>query len=122
MPRSGPPVSPCAPWVLLPRAAAPGRGVVKGLASTRRGWVTATGTIALALVFALVVAFARWPVRDSAGVVRTERVLDVWRALLDHLPPEAPFVLTRAPLTIALVAALLALAYAIVATLQLRDS
>lgn len=84
------------------------------------GVVAATGV--LASVFALLLWRLQLPVRDSNGATKTMRVLDVWLALLDHLPPEAPAFLTRGPLSFALVVALIALAYVFVATLRLRDS
>lgn len=92
----------------------------RGNASSRV--TTVLGTTALTVVFATIVAFARLPVRDSNGAIRTMRILDVWLALLDHLPPEAPAWLSRGPLTVALLLAMVALAYALVATLQLRDT
>jgi hypothetical protein len=47
------------------------------------------------------------------------RIVEIWRALLDHLPPETPTALGRAPLMLALGVGGLALAYALVATLRL---
>lgn len=95
---------------------------MKRLNDARSGVATVLGTAALTVVFTAIVAFARLPVRDGSGAIRTMRVLDVWLALLDHLPPEAPAWLSRGPLTVALLAAMVALAYALVATLQLRDT
>lgn len=95
---------------------------MKRLDHAGSGIATVLGTAALTLVFAAIVAFARLPVRDGSGTIRTMRVLDVWLALLDHLPPEAPAWLSRGPLTVALLVSMVALAYALVATLQLRDS
>lgn len=95
---------------------------MKQQSTVRPGVVTVLGTVGLTMAFAAIVVFARVPVRDGSGGIRSMRVLDVWLALLDHLPPEAPAWLSRGPLTVALLAAMVALAYALVATLQLRDS
>lgn len=94
---------------------------MKRLSSARPRAGTLLGAAGLTMAFAFIVAFARLPVRDGSGAIRTMRVLDVWLALLDHLPPEAPAWLSRGPLAVALLAAMVALAYALVATLQLRD-
>lgn len=85
----------------------------------RRGFVTATLTLLLAGLFALGIRFGVITVRDSAGVYRRMAIRAVWLALLDHLPAAAPGLLSRGPLLVLLIVAVVAMAYAIVATLRL---
>lgn len=84
-----------------------------------RGFGTALLTAALAGAFALGVARGRLVVRDGGGGERVVPVVDVWRALLDKLPLQAPGLFERGPLLVLLALATLAAAYALVATLRL---
>lgn len=92
--------------------AAPRRSPPDGLAS-------AVLTLVVAGCFTGLAFGGRIAVRDGAGGWRVLRVAEVWRAMLDHLPPEAPAVLGRVPLLLALAIGGLALAYALVATVRL---
>src|SRR5919199_2361646 len=85
----------------------------------RRGVVTALLTALLAAVFALGIAFGRVTVRGGQGGRRVMPIVDVWRAFLDHLPPQAPGVLSRGVLLVLLALAVVAAAYVLVATLRL---
>ena len=84
-----------------------------------RGFGTALLTALLVGIFVLGVARGRLVVRDGGGVERVVPVIDVWRVLLDRLPPQAPGLLARGPLLVLLALATLAAAYALVATLRL---
>ena len=96
------------------------RSIVRGL--RRRGAGTALLTGLLAGVFALGVARGRLVVRTGQGGERLVPIVDVWRALLDNLPPQAPGLLSRDLLLVLLVLAGIAGAYVLVATLRLpRD-
>ena len=60
----------------------------------RRGVATALLTALLAGVFALGIAFGQVTVRGGRGGRRVAPIVDVWRTFLDHLPPQAPGVLS----------------------------
>ncbi len=87
--------------------------------------ITALLTVALAGLLAFAAergeVIVRVP-RDNVWLYYPASVAGIWRALLDRLPPEAPGLLERGPLTILLALAGLAFAYAIVATLRLPRS
>jgi hypothetical protein len=85
----------------------------------RRGVATALLTALLAAVFALGIAFGQVTVRGGRGGRRPMAIVDVWRAFLDNLPPQAPGVLSRGMLLALLALAVVAAAYVLVATLRL---
>ena len=85
----------------------------------RRGVVTALLTALLAAVFALGIAFGRVTVRGGRSGQRVVPIVDVWRAFLDHLPQQAPGVLSREALLVLLALAVVAAAYVLIATLRL---
>ena len=85
----------------------------------RRGVVTALLTTLLAAVFALGITFGQVTVRGGRGGRRVVPIVDVWRAFLDHLPPQAPGVLSQGVLLVLLTLAVVAAAYVLVATLRL---
>jgi hypothetical protein len=85
----------------------------------RRGVATALLTALLAAVFALGIAFGRVTVRGGRSGQREAPIVDVWRAFLDNLPPQAPGVVSRGVLLVLLALAVVAAAYALVATLRL---
>jgi hypothetical protein len=85
----------------------------------RRGVATALLTALLAAVFALGIAFGQVTVRGVRGGRRPMVIVDVWRAFLDNLPPQAPGVLSRGVLLVLLALAVVAAAYVLVATLRL---
>jgi hypothetical protein len=86
----------------------------------RRGASTTTLlTLLLAALLAGGVAIGRIPVRDASGTWRVRRVAEVWGAMLENLPAGAPAFLGREVLLVGIVIAVLAGAYAIVATLRL---
>ena len=87
----------------------------------RRGLVTALLTALLFGVFALAVARGEVVLRGGQRIGRTMRIVDVWRALLDNLPPQAPGWLGREVLLVLLALAGVAMAYVLVATLRLPD-
>jgi hypothetical protein len=82
-------------------------------------FATAALSLIVAGCFAALALVGRIAIRDGAGRWRVLRIVEIWRALLDHLPPETPTALGRAPLMLALGVGGLALAYALVATLRL---
>lgn len=84
--------------------------------------LTALLTAALAGLFALGVAWGRVAVRVGEAEWRALPVADVWRAPLDHLPPQAPDLLGRGVLMGLLALAVPALAYVLAATLRLPDA
>ncbi len=104
-----------------PSSEAWGRRILHGARALlrRRGVVTALLTALLAGVFALGIAFGQVTVRGGRGGRRVVPIVDVWRAFLDHLPPQAPGVLSQGVLLVLLALAVVAAAYVLVATLRL---
>ena len=104
-----------------PSSEAWGRRILHGARALlrRRGVVTALLTALLAGVFALGIAFGQVTVRGGRGGRRVAPIVDVWRAFLDHLPPQAPGVLSQGVLLVLLALAVVAAAYVLVATLRL---
>jgi hypothetical protein len=91
------------------------------VARRRRGLVTALLTALLFGVFALGVARGEVVLHGGQGIGRTMRIVDIWRELLDNLPPQAPGWLGREVLLALLVLGGVAMAYVLVATLRLPD-
>ena len=103
----------------MPSSDPPGHRPWPTASLRRRGVVTALLTALLAAVFALGIAFGRVTVRGGQGGRRVMPIIDVWRAFLDHLPPQAPGLLSRGVLLVLLALAVVAAAYVLVATLRL---
>lgn len=70
-------------------------------------------------LLALLVFSMRVETRNARGQQREARVVEVWRAALDHLPQQAPAVLQRDVLLALLALAAVAFAYVLVATARL---
>ena len=94
-------------------------------ASGMRSWVdggarlTALLTALMTLVLGGIAFLARVEVRPTDGERREMRVIDIWREALRLIPAEAPPILSQAVMAMLLVAALVGMAYIIVAILRL---
>src|SRR5919199_2194007 len=103
----------------MPSSDPPGHRPWPTASLRRRGVVTVLLTALLAAVFALGIAFGRVTVRGGQSGRHVMPIVDVWRAFLDHLPPQAPGLLSRGVLLVLLALAVVAFAYVLVATLRL---
>ena len=104
-----------------PPSESAGRRLLSGARALlrRRGVAPALLTALLAAVFALGIRFGQVTVRGVRGGWRVMAIVDVWRAFLDNLPPQAPGVLSREVLLVLLALAVVAAAYVLVATQRL---
>lgn len=80
---------------------------------------TALLTTFLVALFVLGVSGGQVVARDGVGIYRTLPIAEIWRLLLDRLPPQAPVWLGRELLLALLILAFFALGYVLAATLRL---
>lgn len=97
-----------------PPARPPSRGLPGGFSVD-----TALLTTFLVALFVLGVAVGKVVARDGVGIYRTLPIAEIWRLLLDRLPPQAPAWLGRELLLTLLILAFFALAYVLAAILRL---
>ena len=93
--------------------------------SGRRSWVgggarlTTLLTALTTLVLGGIAFLARVEVRPADGERREMRVIDIWREALRVIPAEAPPIFSQPVMALLLVAALVGMAYILVAILRL---
>lgn len=97
-----------------PVVARPARSIWRRHVVGTAGW-----TALLVAGLGLALTQLRVDTRNARGEHRVVPVLDVWRALLDNLPTQAPAVFSHGVVLALLLIGLIAFAYAIVATLRL---
>jgi hypothetical protein len=79
---------------------------------------TVATTILLSLVIAVALTLGRVEARTASAGVRNMRVIDVWRAMLDNLPDQAPGIFTREVVIVMLIVGLISFAYMLAVTLR----
>ena len=81
--------------------------------------LTAGLTAAIVLLMLGVALLVPLSTRNASGETRKATAFDIWRKLLDNLPPDAPFFLNQGVLTTLVLLALVGMAYVIVAIVRL---
>ena len=81
--------------------------------------ITAGLTTVVVVLISVVALLVPLSTRNAGGETRQATAFDIWRTLLENLPPDAPFFLNQGVLTILVLLALVGSAYVIVAIARL---